>query len=184
MDAIKLLEEDHRSVEKLFKEFEAAGDRAHVTKGRVVDSIIEELSIDAAIEEQVFYPAARSAVSQTTPMVLESLEEHHVVKWLLSELDSMEPTDERFEPKVTVLIEQVRHHVKEEEHDLFPEVSKGLGDVRLGQLGQELETAKKTAPTRPHPAAPDTPPANLVSGLVAGALDRVSDVVRQVTAKR
>ncbi len=184
MDAIKLLHEDHRAVEKLFKEFEAAGDRAHVTKANLVESLVEALSVHAAIEEQVFYPAARKAVSETNALVLESLEEHHIVKWLLSELDGMEPTDERFEPKTTVLIELVRDHVKEEEDDLFPEVSRGLGDVRLGELGQQLEVAKRTAPTRPHPVAADTPPYNVVGGLVLGVLDHARDVVRQVTAKR
>ena len=184
MDAIKLLHNDHRTVERLFKEYEAAGDRAHVTKAKLVESIIKELSVHAAIEEQVFYAAARNAVSETNAMVLESLEEHHIVKWLLSELESLKPADERFEPKMTVLIEEVRHHVEEEEDELFPEVSKGLGDVRLEELGQQLEMAKTTAPTRPHPVVSNDPPSNLVGGLVIGVLDRARDVVSQVAAKR
>lgn len=184
MDALKLLRTDHRTVEKLFKEYEAAGDRAYATKARLVASMTVELSVHAAIEEQVFYPAARKAVSPTNAMVLESLEEHHIVKWILSELSGMEPTDERYEPKVTVLMEMVRHHVKEEEGDLFPEVAKGIGEDRLEELGRQLETAKQTAPTRPHPLGPDTPPFNMVNGLVTGAMDRARDLVKQVAAKR
>ncbi|HWG73660.1 MAG TPA: hemerythrin domain-containing protein [Acidimicrobiales bacterium] len=184
MDAITLLKSDHRSVEKLFKQFEKAGERAHATKAKLVAAMIRELSVHAAIEEQAFYPAARRAVSHTNAMVLESLEEHHIVKWLLSELEGMDPTDERFEAKVTVLIEQVRNHVEEEERDLFPQVEKGLGETRLAEVGEALEGAKRTAPTRPHPRSADTPPANLVTGLVAGAMDLARDVVKGVTSRR
>ena len=114
MDAITLLKADHKTVEKLFKDFEKAGDRAVKTKPKLVDQIIEELTTHAYIEETVFYPAARKAVPDTTSHVLESIEEHHVVVWMLSELAGMDPEDERFTAKVTVLIENVRHHVEEE----------------------------------------------------------------------
>ena len=91
MDAITLLRDDHKTVEQLFKRFEKAGDRAYVEKRQIVDRIIEELSIHAAIEEQVFYPVARATVPDTEDIALESLEEHHIVKWVLSELDGMDP---------------------------------------------------------------------------------------------
>jgi len=80
MDAITLLRDDHKTVEQLFKRFEKAGDRAYVEKRQIVDRIIEELSIHAAIEEQVFYPVARATVADTEDIALESLEEHHIVK--------------------------------------------------------------------------------------------------------
>src|SRR5690349_2792933 len=97
MDAITLLKNDHKTVEALFKRFEKAGDRAHAQKRKIVDQIIEELSVHAAIEEQVFYPVARGAVPETEDIALESLEEHHVVKWVLSELEDMDPKHERFD---------------------------------------------------------------------------------------
>jgi hemerythrin superfamily protein len=175
MDAITLLKNDHKTVEDLFKRFERAGDRAHVQKRQIVDRIIEDLSIHAAIEEQVFYPFARASVPKTEDIVLESLEEHHIVKWVLSELVGLDPSDERFDAKVTVLIENVRHHVKEEEDEFFPEVRSALGRAELADLGDALATAKKTAPTRPHPRSPDVPPGNVVAGAVAGAMDRVND---------
>src|SRR5947207_12149006 len=87
MDAITMLKDDHRTVEQLFKRFEKAGDNAFVEKRRIVDSIIEGLSVHAAIEEQLFYPVVRATVRRTDDTVLESLEEHHVVKWVLSELE-------------------------------------------------------------------------------------------------
>ncbi|MFL6240628.1 MAG: hemerythrin domain-containing protein [Actinomycetes bacterium] len=177
MDAITLLREDHRTVEKLFKEFEKAGPRAGKTKAKLVKQIITELAVHAAIEEQVFYPAVRDAVEDTDALVLEALEEHHIVKWVLSELENMTPDDERFVAKVTVLIENVRHHVEEEQDDLFPEVRRALGRKQLAELGEALAKAKKAAPTRPHPKAPDEPPGNVVAGAVSGAMDRARDAL-------
>ncbi|HEX3089487.1 MAG TPA: hemerythrin domain-containing protein [Ilumatobacteraceae bacterium] len=175
MDAITLLRDDHKTVEQLFKRFEKAGDRAYVEKRQIVDRIIEELSIHAAIEEQVFYPVARATVADTEDIALESLEEHHIVKWLLSELVDLDPAAERFDAKVTVLIENVRHHVEEEQDEFFPKVRQGLSRAQLADLGEALANAKKTAPTHPHPRSPDTPPGNSVAGTIAGVIDRVGD---------
>src|SRR5687768_547861 len=107
MDAIAMLKQDHREVEALFKRFEKAGDGAKQQKRKIVDKIIRELAQHAAVEEQVFYPAAREFASRAENIVLESLEEHHIVKWTLSELEKMKPTDERFDAKVSVLMESV-----------------------------------------------------------------------------
>jgi hemerythrin-like domain-containing protein len=137
------------SVEKLFKKFEDVGDNAVKTKRRLVDQMIDELTTHAYIEETVFYPAAREAAPDTTSHVLESIEEHHVVVWLLSELAGMDPADERFTAKVTVLIENVRHHVEEEEQDWFPLVRKAMGTNALQELGEELAAAKPNAPGNP-----------------------------------
>src|SRR5438067_13903268 len=115
MDAVTLLRNDDKTVEGLFKKFEKTGPNAHKTKQDLVEKIIEELSVHAAVEEQVLYQAARQAVPDAADQVLEALEEHHVVKWTPSELAGMDPADERYAAKVTVLIEAVRHHVEEEE---------------------------------------------------------------------
>ena len=81
-DAIVLLKNDHKTVEKLFKQFEKAGEDAYDEKRKIADSIIEELTVHAYIEEEIFYPAARQAVPETKDHVLESVEEHHVVVWM------------------------------------------------------------------------------------------------------
>ena len=172
-----MLKDDHKVVEKLFKRFEQAGEKAYTEKRAVVDRIIEELSKHAAVEEQLFYPVTRATVPAVEDVALESLEEHHIVKWLLSELDGMDPQAERFVPKVTVLIENVRHHVEEEEGDYFPKVREELGRKALGELGDAMEAAKAVAPTHPHPKAPDTPPGNFVAGTAAGVVDRLGDAV-------
>ncbi|MDQ1359472.1 MAG: hypothetical protein QOE07_2462 [Acidimicrobiaceae bacterium] len=181
MDAITLLKNDHKTVERLFKTFEKAGDRAEQTKAKTVQQIIEELAVHATIEEMIFYPAVRSEVPDTEDIVLESLEEHHIVKWVLSELEDMGPEDERFDAKVTVLIENVRHHVEEEESELFPTVRKAIGRKRMNEIGDAMEEAKKTAPRRPHPRASDTPPGNGASGVVESAVHKVAEVADKVS---
>ncbi len=179
MDAITLLKQDHKTVEGLFKKFEKTGPSAHVAQRHLAEKIIQELSVHAAIEEQVFYPAVREAVPATEDHVLEALEEHHIVKWVASELDGMSPDAERFRAKMTVLIESVRHHVEEEETQLFPEVRKAMGRKALGGIGVAMEEARKVAPTRPHPKAPDTPPANVAAGAGAALVDKARNATRR-----
>ncbi|MFD4919201.1 hemerythrin domain-containing protein [Streptomyces virginiae] len=149
MDGIVLLKEDHKAVEKLFKRFEKAGEDAHAEKRKIADQVIGELTTHTWIEEKIFYPAAREAAPDTKDHVLESIEEHHVVLWMLSELKDLDATDERFDAKMTVLMENVRHHVEEEEKEWFPEVRKAMGRNRLTELGEQMETAKKKAPSEP-----------------------------------
>ena len=108
--------------------------------------------------------------------MLEALEEHHVVKWLLSELEALDPAAERFDAKATVLIENVRHHVKEEETELFPKVRQRIERRRLVELGAELRDAKRRAPTHPHPRSPDAPPANVLVGSAVAVMDKARDV--------
>lgn len=150
MDGIVLLKDDHKTVEGLFKQFEKGkGSATAATKRKIVNQIIAELTTHAFIEETIFYPAARREVPETTDHVLESVEEHHVVVWLLSELQHLNPSDETFDAKVTVLIENVRHHVEEEEKEWFPQVRKALGRKRLVELGEQMRAAKPKAPTDP-----------------------------------
>ena len=182
-DALKLLKEDHDEVRNLFERFDDAGERAHKTKAKIVRQLIEELARHSAIEEQIFYPAVRE-ITGDDDTVFESLEEHHVVKWLLSELDGMDPQAERFDAKVEVLKENVLHHAKEEEREMFPQVRKALSPADLRDLGEEMRRAKEAAPTRPHPRAPDEPPANIAAGAAAAVVDRGRDLVRDVLKRK
>jgi len=191
MDAIAILDRDHREVERLFRQFEKLTERAQKSKQKIVLQIIRELAIHAAVEEMLFYPAVRTAalkantraLKEAAGTVLESLEEHHVVKWTLSELEKMKPEDERYDAKVTVLMESVRHHVEEEREELFPKARKLLGNDALQQLGEQIQRAKKFAPTRPHPRVPDQPPGNLVPAIVAAVTDRAKDLLRDGVAR-
>ncbi|MDQ4005096.1 MAG: hemerythrin domain-containing protein [Actinomycetota bacterium] len=190
MDAITLLKEDHRTVDSLFRRYESG--LQGEDKRQVVEEIIRELSIHAAIEEQVLYPAMRRAFPKGEDMAEEGIEEHAEVKETLSDLDGMDPSDPGFDPKVRSLIGDVRHHVEEEEEEMFPKLAGAMSSERLDEMGSALESAKGLAPTRPHPHAPSTPPANIVVGPVAGAVDRTRDAIsgrskpaaRKPTAKK
>jgi hemerythrin superfamily protein len=150
VDAITLLKQDHKLVKSLFRDFQRAkkeSDRAG--RQRIATQVIEELSVHAAIEEGIFYPAVRAEVEDSDEDILEALEEHHLMKWTLDELSHLDPSDERFDPKMTVLMEVVRHHVEEEESSLFPTVRSELGRKRLAEVGDQLEQAKSSAPREP-----------------------------------
>src|SRR3954465_1986534 len=136
-DAIVMLKEDHARVRKLFKEFTDAGDNAVKTKGAIVKRIIEELTVHTYLENEVMYPRVRALLPDLEDDVLESYEEHHVADVLCMELSTMTPDDERFTAKTTVLIENVRHHMEEEEDVWFPKVREAIGRDKLSELGAE-----------------------------------------------
>jgi hemerythrin-like domain-containing protein len=182
-DAIALLKQDHREVKQLFDRFERAGENAHKEKRKLVDQMIVELSRHAAIEEQILYPWAREYVDQSDDKVLEAIEEHHVVKWLLWELEDLSPTHERFDAKVAVMTEAVRHHIEEEESELFSDLRDVATRTELLDLGDALAEAKKRAPTRPHPRNPDTPPGNVVAAPIVSALDHAREVGKDVVER-
>jgi hemerythrin superfamily protein len=143
-DAVELIKSDHRKVEQLFREFEEAGDRAYKTKQELVGQIVEELEVHAAIEEEIYYPAVEAkARKDGKELIAEAVEEHHVVKILLGELGSMSSGDEAFDAKVTVLMENVRHHVEEEESELLPQSEKILGTDELTRLGEQMAARKQ-----------------------------------------
>ena len=143
-DAVALIKADHRKVEQLFREFEEAGDRASKTKQRLVEQIIKELEVHATIEEDTYYPAVEAkAKKDGKELVAEAIEEHHVVRILLGELSTTPAEDEAFDAKVTVLMENVRHHVEEEEEELLPQSEKILGEEELTRLGGEMAARKR-----------------------------------------
>ena len=148
-DAIVLLKNDHKEIRKAFRAFEKAGENAHATKGKLVDKIIELLTVHTYIENEVMYPRIRELLPDLEDDVLESYEEHHVADVLVVELSLMKPDDERFTAKTTVLIENVDHHIEEEEEEWFPKVREGLGRKVLQDLGADMLKAKKKAPRRP-----------------------------------
>ncbi len=138
MNAIDLLEQQHREVEELFEEFEEAGDGAVKTKERLCGEISDALAIHAEIEEKLFYPESKQA--NTEEILRESVEEHLAMKRIVADLIESGPDDEQFEAKMKVLKEQVEHHVDEEEKELFPKVRKDLSKDELEDLGDRMET--------------------------------------------
>jgi hemerythrin superfamily protein len=148
-DAIVHLKDDHKEIRRLFDQFEKAGDSAEKAKGKLVDQIIEILTVHTYIENEVMYPRVRELLPQLEDDVLESYEEHHVADVLVMELSTMQPSDERFDAKTTVLIENVRHHIEEEEKEWFPKVREGLGRKALQEIGAEMISKRKKAPRKP-----------------------------------
>lgn len=177
VDAIELLTTDHNEVEGLFSQYELLGAGDTDRKRELVDEMIRELSMHAAVEEQFLYPFIRHEVPGGADLADEGIEEHQEAKELLHDLEKMEASDPEFDAKVNDLISDVRHHVEEEEGEFFPKLRQAATSQQLLDLGSKLETAKSTAPTRPHPGAPSTPPGNLAAGPVAGAMDRAKDAV-------
>lgn len=178
MEATRLLTQDHRTVDDLFTRFEELPAGGSEEKILIVQEIIKELSIHASIEEQVLYPVIRDEVPDGESLHQEALQEHEEVKNVLADLDGVAPDDSGFDGKVTSLIKDVRHHVEEEESELFPRLREAISAERLHQMGEAMDKAKKTAPTRPHPKAPSTPPGNVVAGPVAAVVDRARDAAR------
>jgi hemerythrin superfamily protein len=148
-DAIVMLKQDHKEIEKAFKAFEKAGDNAQKAKGDAVKKIIELLTVHTYIENEVMYPRVRALLPDLEDDILESYEEHHVADVLVMELAGMDASDERFTAKTTVLIENVTHHMEEEEQDWFPKVRDGLGRKALQEIGAEMAKARKKAPRKP-----------------------------------
>ncbi|WP_194818059.1 hemerythrin domain-containing protein [Nocardia sp. XZ_19_385] len=148
-DAIVLLREDHKAVRKLFRDFEKAGPTAQKTKKQLIEKIIELLTVHTYIENECMYPEVRALVPDLEKDILESYEEHHVADVLIAELAAMKPDDERFTAKATVLIENVDHHIDEEENEWFPKVREHLGRKQLQEIGARMLELKEKAPTSP-----------------------------------
>jgi len=148
-DAIVLLKNDHQEVRRLFREFQGAGEDATEQKGKVVGRIIEALTVHTYLENEVMYPEVRKLLPDLEDDVLESYEEHHVADLLCAELYAMKPQDEHFAAKTTVLIENVTHHMEEEEGEWFPKVRDGLGRKQLQDLGARMLELREKAPRSP-----------------------------------
>lgn len=136
-NAIALLKEDHRAVEKLFKEFEDA--KGEGRKEKLAQRICLELSVHTKIEEEIFYPACAGKVDED--LLKEAFVEHDAAKLLIAEIEAGNgQSDDFFDAKVQVLSEEIDHHVQEEEEELFPEVRKA--DIDLEALGEQLADRK------------------------------------------
>lgn len=136
-DAIQLLRADHRKVQGLFDQFEKA--RGDDKKAELAQEICAELKVHAQIEEEIFYPAARKALKEQD-LIDEAAVEHASAKDLIAQIEQARAGDELFDAKVTVLGEYIKHHVKEEQNELFPQVKKTKLDLKA--LGRELAERK------------------------------------------
>jgi hemerythrin-like domain-containing protein len=141
-DAVSMLMEDHKKVQKLFRDFEKAHDQQdEETCQQIAELVCAELEVHTTLEEELFYPAAREALGEDEELIDEAEIEHQSAKDLIAGLRAMEASDQRFAPTFTVLAEYVKHHIKEEEDEMFPKLKNAKLDVK--SLGQEM-AARKT----------------------------------------
>jgi hemerythrin superfamily protein len=142
-NAVEMLKHDHEKVKALFQQYEAAGHRAHRKKQGLAEEVFAELAVHTTLEEELFYPAMKRQTDQDgKDLVAEAVEEHHVVTTLMDELKGLDPMDERYDAKFKVLMENVEHHIEEEEGEMFPEAEEVLGE-RLERLGQQMHQRKE-----------------------------------------
>lgn len=138
-NAITMLTEDHAKVRKMFKQFEKAKEGDSAQKEELVRQICAELTVHTQLEEEFFYPAAREALEEQD-LLDEAEVEHASAKSLIEQLSDMQPEDDLYDAKVTVLAEYIEHHVKEEEKQLFPKVRKARLD--LDEMADQMSTRK------------------------------------------
>jgi iron-sulfur cluster repair protein YtfE (RIC family) len=151
MKATDLLKKQHREVKALFKKVEKTEDAGQ--RRQLLEQIAQDLKMHTRIEEEIFYPAIRDlGTKKAEEMIDEAFEEHHVVDLVLAELPSVDPEDERFAAKMTVLSELVEHHVEEEEEEMF-KLAQKLGDDELKSLAERMQAAIGGAGSRQRRAA-------------------------------
>ncbi|SCL45621.1 Hemerythrin HHE cation binding domain-containing protein [Micromonospora citrea] len=148
-DAIVVLKEDHKEMRRLFKAFQDAEDGPAAQRQKLVSEILEALTVHTYLENEVMYPEVRKLLPDLEDDILESYEEHHVADVLCAELFTMDADDERFNAKTTVLIENVLHHVEEEEQEWFPKVREALGRKQLQEIGERMIELRADAPRKP-----------------------------------
>jgi hemerythrin-like domain-containing protein len=149
LDAIALLKGDHKKVKALFAQLDELGERAAAARAKLFAQIDHELAVHTLVEETIFYPAFKARTKSYTEErddVLEAYEEHAGAKALLAKLEKLDPKDETYKAKLTVLTEQVKHHIKEEESSLFPMARELLSADELDELGGRILEKKGQQP--------------------------------------
>ncbi|MPY85236.1 MAG: hemerythrin domain-containing protein [Actinophytocola sp.] len=175
-DLVSVIEHDHREVEQAFGELESGSGDAEYRRN-LADHVIAELVRHSVAEKQFMYPAVRKYLSGGDQLADKEIEEHGEAEKIMKRLESMAATDTDFDKLLRELIRDVREHVQDEESNLLPELQRACTEDELRDLGEKVENAKKVAPTRPHPASPSTPPANLVLAPGVAFIDKIRDAL-------
>lgn len=175
-DLISVITSDHREVEDAFQELERESGTPEYRR-RLVDHVISELVRHSVAEEQFMYPAARRHLENGDELADHEIAEHAEAERVMKDLEDLSATEPRFEELLRELMTDVRHHIEDEEKDLLPKLQRACSPEQLRDLGEKVVRAKTFAPTRPHPSAPDKPPANLILDPGAGLIDRLRDAL-------
>ncbi|MEU9980982.1 hemerythrin domain-containing protein [Streptomyces sp. NPDC050856] len=175
-DVIDELTRDHEEVEELFTNIEELPSGDPMRK-RYADQATMELVRHAVAEEEYLYPAVREHIVGGDALADKELNDHTAAERTMKDLESCEADDPRFDVLMSKLMTEIRAHVLDEEDNLFPRLRNACSAEQLERLGEKVRQAKRTAPTRPHPAAPDRPPANKLLDRGAGLVDRLRDAM-------
>jgi hemerythrin superfamily protein len=167
---------DHREVETLFGRIEAlpSGDK---DRKIYAEQAIMELVRHSVAEEAHLYPAVREHIPNGDAMADKELEDHAKAEQIMKDLERCEADDPEFDRLMGMLMMEIRSHVADEEENLFPMLRRSCPAEALDELGDKVRQAKKMAPTRPHPSAPDKPPANKLLAPGVGMVDRMRDML-------
>ncbi len=141
MNAITLLEEDHRKMKKLLSELESTTERGVKTREELFATVKDELTVHETIEEEIFYPALKEH-PKTKEITLEAYEEHHVVDMVMAEIEGVPYDDERWGAKFKVMKENIEHHIEEEEKEMFMQARQAFEKDELEALGERMKVRK------------------------------------------
>jgi hemerythrin-like domain-containing protein len=142
MDALALLKDDHDKVKKMLEELDATTERAEKTRTELFEKLKRDLTIHETIEEEILYPALKE-FSKTRDITLEAYEEHHVVDQIVGELEATPVSDETWGAKLTVMKENLEHHIEEEEGDMFKKARQVMDRADLDELGERMDARKR-----------------------------------------
>ncbi|MFE2267060.1 hemerythrin domain-containing protein [Streptomyces griseosporeus] len=167
---------DHREVEEIFGRIEAlpAGDK---NRKVLADQATMELVRHSVAEEAYLYPAVREHLPEGDAIADREIDDHSRAEQLMKDLEGCGAEDPEFDRLIGLLMNEIRSHIADEEENLFPRLRTACSPEALDDLGDKVRQAKKMAPTRPHPSAPDKPPANKLLAPGAGLVDRLRDAL-------
>jgi len=177
-DVIEVLEHDHREVEQMFSELEglrgASTDEARSRRKELTEQVTIELVRHSVAEEVLVYPKVEVKVSKEEAE--HAREEHAEAEETLQRLEKLDADDPSFDDELTTLMKEIRHHIEDEEEQMFAHMRQVIDEDELRKLGGRVEAFKKVAPTRPHPNVPNEPLPRLAAGPAASLFDRMRDL--------
>lgn len=172
---IDVIIEDHRELQQLFAQGRETTDPEQFQ--RIVSKTIAELVRHAIAEEQHLYPAFREHLNDGDELADHEIAEHSEAEETMKEMEGLDGSDPQLRAKFEQLVEVVTHHLEDEENDALPRLRAACSEETLVLMGNKFQGAKRVAPTRPHPSAPDTPPLNKLLAPGTGLVDRVRDAL-------
>lgn len=174
-DVITFLTHQHREVNALFTQLERMEGSTSDETRRLAEQVVIALVKHSVGEEIYLYPAVREHVPGGDEIADHAVEEHDEAEQTMKRLESLKPADVDFWPTMRELITEVRHHIEEEENDLFPKLRRACSEQQLQELGKKVQQAEEVAPTRPHPSSPSEGSALGILTPGAGMIDRLRD---------